>query len=170
MLQIIDNTLLSSKDVAKKLGISYDLLRKYNTVFYEVGHTFPKEKNQVMYRSVDILMLQEFLKLRAQTKHSVKECAEIVVNGKTSSQGNQSSQQLIKDLAKEPIIQNTLERIEQLEQHKKQYEEQLETMKKYIDTKLEERDRQLMELVRDTQETKKMIAAAKEKKWWQFWK
>jgi len=31
-------------------------------------------------------------------------------------------------------------------------------------------DEQLMLLIRDIQETKKMIAATQQKKWWQFWK
>ncbi|WP_268895692.1 DUF3967 domain-containing protein [Gottfriedia acidiceleris] len=34
---------------------------------------------------------------------------------------------------------------------------------------MDKRDQDLMHLIRDTQETKKMIAATQQKKWWNFW-
>jgi len=36
--------------------------------------------------------------------------------------------------------------------------------------RLEKRDQLLIQHVREIQETKRMVAAAQQKKWWQFWK
>ena len=36
--------------------------------------------------------------------------------------------------------------------------------------RLEKRDQSLIQHVREIQETKRMIAAAQQKKWWEFWK
>ncbi|WP_423492455.1 DUF3967 domain-containing protein [Lysinibacillus agricola] len=49
-------------------------------------------------------------------------------------------------------------------------ENQQQEQREYINTKLEERDRKLLESIRDIQETKKQIAATQQKKWWIFWK
>ncbi|MBQ4874472.1 DUF3967 domain-containing protein [Bacillus safensis] len=40
----------------------------------------------------------------------------------------------------------------------------------YIEAKLEERDKHLIEALKENEEMKKQIAAAQQKKWWQFWK
>jgi len=46
----------------------------------------------------------------------------------------------------------------------------LQEQQTYLDKKLDKRDQDLMHLIRDTQETKKMIAATQQKKWWNFWR
>ncbi|WP_205635685.1 DUF3967 domain-containing protein [Priestia filamentosa] len=40
-------------------------------------------------------------------------------------------------------------------------------MQQYIDTKLADRDKQLMGVIKELQEIK---AAQRKKKWWQFWR
>ncbi|MGY8623538.1 DUF3967 domain-containing protein [Bacillus safensis] len=40
----------------------------------------------------------------------------------------------------------------------------------YIEAKLEERDKNLIEALKENEEMKKQIAAVQQKKWWQFWK
>ncbi|WP_197202735.1 DUF3967 domain-containing protein [Bacillus safensis] len=40
----------------------------------------------------------------------------------------------------------------------------------YIEAKLEERDKNLIEALKENEEMKKQIAAVHQKKWWQFWK
>lgn len=164
--------------MAGKLGISYDTLRKYNTVFYEVGHTFQKVKNKVMYSHSDIEILQQFLSLHKETDYSLRECASFVVTGEISQLGAQSLKTLTKQFEQTKQEQHQLNQalLEQINHHTdqlkgaenvlQQQSQQLEALQKYIDTKLEERDRKLMEVVRDLQEVK----AAQQKKWWQFWK
>ncbi|MFB8736474.1 DUF3967 domain-containing protein [Bacillus sp. SL00103] len=40
----------------------------------------------------------------------------------------------------------------------------------HIEAKLEERDKHLIEALKENEEMKKQILAAQQKKWWQFWK
>ncbi|MCW4359948.1 DUF3967 domain-containing protein, partial [Bacillus altitudinis] len=40
----------------------------------------------------------------------------------------------------------------------------------YIEAKLEERDKNLIEALKENKEMKKQIAASQQKKWWKFWK
>lgn len=42
----------------------------------------------------------------------------------------------------------------------------LQEQQTYLDKKLDKRDQDLMQLIRDTQETKKLIAAAEQKQSW----
>ena len=60
---------------------------------------------------------------------------------------------------------------------REEFKEQIEAYRDYIETTIKERDKHLMQVLREIQETKKMIAAAEErkkeeqkkKKWWRFW-
>lgn len=63
-----------------------------------------------------------------------------------------------------------IERLSTQEDFNKRLLEQLEKQQQYIDDKMTKRDDELMRLVRETQETKQMLAAASEKKWYEFWK
>ncbi|MBR0608094.1 DUF3967 domain-containing protein, partial [Bacillus safensis] len=53
------------------------------------------------------------------------------------------------------IIQSLIQTI-----HEQQY---------YIEAKLEEHDKHLIEALKENEEMKKQIATAQQKKWWQFW-
>jgi len=49
-------------------------------------------------------------------------------------------------------------------------QDQNEELKTNVETSSNKRDENLLSLIREVQDTKKMIAAAQEKKWWEFWK
>jgi tellurite resistance protein len=56
--------------------------------------------------------------------------------------------------------------VKQQEEFNKMMLERIELFEK----RQKERDEMLMKSLRESQETQKMLAAAREKKWWQFWK
>lgn len=58
---------------------------------------------------------------------------------------------------------------QQQEQFNKQLLKQLKDQQDYINKSIERRDRELLQAIREIQETKKQIATTKEKKWWKFW-
>ena len=60
------------------------------------------------------------------------------------------------------LLLDILERQERLEQQNKQLISKLEEQQNYINNKLEKRDRQIMEALRETQEAKKLIASSLE--------
>ena len=47
--------------------------------------------------------------------------------------------------------------------------QEIRSQREYIENRLEERDRLLIESMRTTLEVRKEIAATQKKKWWQFW-
>ncbi|MDR4222773.1 hypothetical protein COK01_24900 [Priestia megaterium] len=63
----------------------------------------------------------------------------------------------------EQLMENNKLLVEEIKEIKQSYKEG--------ESKREQRDLALMEIVRSMQETKKSIAASEEKKkWWEFWK
>jgi len=67
------------------------------------------------------------------------------------------------------IIANQKEEIVELRKYVAVIENKQQEQQEYINTKLEERDKKLIESIKERQETKKQIATATQKKWWQFW-
>lgn len=67
------------------------------------------------------------------------------------------------------IIAEQKEDITELRKHIAVVEKRQQDQQEYIDS-LKEHDKTLMRAIREAQEVKKMLAAAQQKKWWQFWK
>ena len=66
------------------------------------------------------------------------------------------------------IIADQKEEIAELRKHVAVIENRQQEQQEYINSKLEERDQQLMESIREIQEAKNQLAATQQKKWWQF--
>ena len=65
------------------------------------------------------------------------------------------------------IIANQKEEIAELRKHVAVIENR---QQEYINTKLEEREQNLLKALRETQEAEKQLVATKQEKWWIFWK
>lgn len=142
----------SSSDVAKLLEIAPSTLRKYNLHFSKVGISFTKEKGRLVYTEQDINLFQELIKLHEKGGTTLKNCVIKVV------QQSQLVPETVEEQHKQDV--NEVKSLEQMEQR-------LQQMQQYIDTKLADRDKQLMEVIEELQEIK---AAQRKKKWWQFWR
>jgi len=68
------------------------------------------------------------------------------------------------------IIADQKEEIAELRKHVAVIENRQQEQQEYINSKLEERDQQIMESIREIQEAKNQLAATKQEKWWKFWK
>ena len=68
------------------------------------------------------------------------------------------------------IIAEQKEQIAELRKHVAVIENRQQEQQEYINSKLEERDQQIMESIREIQEVKNQLAATKQEKWWKFWK
>ncbi|HAJ4038281.1 MULTISPECIES: DUF3967 domain-containing protein [Bacillaceae] len=56
------------------------------------------------------------------------------------------------------------------EQFNRQLLQELHQQREYIKNSIDKRDHDLLNAIQQMQDAKKEIAAAKEKKWWQFWR
>ena len=150
----------SSKDVAKRLSIEPVTVRKYSQMLEEQGYFFNKdEKGWRHYTEDDIKFLEYLYNLKMMGKsleESVKHVASLYQSNLSIAKNDIS-------LQSEDIL---LEFIRSQNEFNQKILDRLEAQEK----RQNERDENLIKALRETQETKKLIAATQQKKWWQFWK
>ncbi|WP_426446600.1 DUF3967 domain-containing protein [Paenibacillus sp. S-38] len=66
-------------------------------------------------------------------------------------------------------VQELKVRSKKLQQQCAEQQEELATLKGYIENRVDQRDKELMFALREIQQTKTQIAAARDKRWWKFW-
>ncbi|WP_260870145.1 DUF3967 domain-containing protein [Bacillus cereus] len=85
---------------------------------------------------------------------------------KMRNKRNLQKKQIIELLSKEGFPEYIdIEPIQTTKQQKQQQDFQ-----KSIVQRMDERDQNLITMIRENQETKKLIVTTQQKKWWQFWK
>lgn len=143
----------SSRDVAKRLLIEPVTVRKYSQMLEEQGYSFKKdEKGWRHYSEDDIKFLEYLCNMKLMGKsldESVKHVASLYRANLSISQPDTSLQE------ENPMLQ---------------FIKSQEEFNKKLLERMDQRDKNLMAAIRELQETKKQIAAATQKKWWQFWK
>lgn len=161
------NRILTSKDIAKEISVEPVTVRKYAQALEDKGYTFLKnDRDWRVYKESDIKALEYFKVLR-ESNYSVEDCAERVA---TLYRENLAIADT--DIAIQKRNLNKFEAFkEQQESFNKELINRLEKQQNYFEGRLEERDQKLIEVLREVQDTKKLIAAAEEKKkpWWKLW-
>lgn len=175
-----------STDVAKNLSIGESTLRKYCLALENENYHFIRgSNNSRAFTDKDIIVLRRFKNLIHQERVTLKEAATIVINefSNTDRTPGVTEEQTEKQIYENDYMtreqgNEILERLKKQEQFNKSLLEQLEKQQKYIEESIIKRDQQLLESIREVQETKKLIAATAEnvekeneqknnKKWWQ---
>ncbi|WP_256816830.1 DUF3967 domain-containing protein [Cytobacillus sp. Bac17] len=145
----------SSKDVAKRLSIEPVTVRKYSQMLEEQGYTFKKDdKNWRQYSEDDIHFLEYICHLKDM--------------GKSLDESIQHVASLFRSRLNIANIDISLQQEE--ENPFLQFMKSQEEFNKKLLERMDQRDKNLMAAIRELQDTKKQIAAASQKKWWQFWK
>lgn len=171
----------SNTELAKKLGIPEATLRTYKSYFTRTGITFNKKGKKIVYTEDQFQMFRDMLKLHREGNNTIKECVESVVNSiqhvehsvesvvnilPTDSTNTTDS---TNETITQTVVEDLLKRVSLLEDQSNEQKEKIEFLNEEL-AKMPERDKQLMNVIRDIQEVKKEVAASKEKKWWQFWR
>lgn len=177
------------ENAAKILNLNENTFTRYYLDFEEFGHTFKRSQdNKLMFSEADIELFKEFLELKNQPKMTKKKAIEQLIATPTSLV-TVKAQDLTTLIS---TINGQFEEFKvQSKQELQELQEQLKEFKLLEDTRkkeeIKERDKLIMESMRESQETKKLLlevkaqnelimkemAAAKEdnhKSWWQFWK
>lgn len=179
---------LTSKEVTNRLNIGDSTLRKWCLALEEHEYTFYRtDQNKRMFTQQDLIVLQHFQKL-VQVQNMSMNNASLIVTSKFKKEPFSNGTEIEQSIHKEnsvpalrsdnEVIERLMNYIEQQEEHRKHQEEfnkkllqRLEEQQKYIDERLKHgeerekmRDEALMKSLRETQETKKLIAAAEEKR------
>ena len=164
-----------SSDVADVLEIQESTLRKYCLLLEKNGYEFLK--NEVGHRAFfdnDLIVLKKMLKLKNDADMTLEEAVKSVVAWKNGNDITVSDTKEIRyDTRYNELMEEFKSFREQQMEFNKQLIEEIRGQREYINGRLEERDRLLVESMRQTLETRKEIAAAEKgekKKWWRFGK
>ncbi|MEH6938959.1 DUF3967 domain-containing protein [Bacillus sp. JJ664] len=181
--QMSSNNLVEQKEVhQEQLQNSMeqlDITSEYNTVHNEtIHHSFETAMNKTNLEQIDIqadshklvdlhavpdsnqIMFEEFM---SQISNLANQNELILQQNQTLIQQN-----LLKDQKLEKILHSVEEKSEELQELAsviEEKDEKLEQMFEEIQVREVSRDAQLMRMIREMQETKKMVAASKDKDW-----
>ncbi|MFP7737973.1 DUF3967 domain-containing protein [Priestia aryabhattai] len=183
----------ATRDIANIVNIAEPTVRKYAQSLEKAGYIFVKnEHGYRIFTDKDIFTFNEMKNLSMKHGLPTKKVVDmIMMNLKEQNEGSiphvsevdtvvkkPSEQEKTTDIAQyDERFNSMFERLEQLDklddmqkQLDKQNEfnqllmERLEQQQKYIDEKIEKRDKQFIDAIRESQETKKLIASALEQR------
>lgn len=155
------------KEFAQIVGLAESTIRKYALEFEKQGYHFEIGRNKArIYKNEHVAMFNRLKSALNQPDISLESAVKSVLSMVSE---NEKSVAVIEESFQESVM----ERFDRLE---KAFIKQQE----YINDSLNRRDEQLLKTTREILEFKKeviklqesqlLIAAAKAKKWWQFWK
>jgi len=197
MSEQINEIVYLGGEVAKSLGIARSSLTKYCIALESNDYKFIRgSNNSRAFRSKDILLLQRMKDLVQDKSMTMETAVNVVLSmlpeeertgaileeNKIIPQENESKEQ--KENNQLSVLMDKLEYIEEISDRLNSMEKELkdiktqnkilqdqnEELKTNVETSSNKRDENLLYLIREVQDTKKMIAASQEKKWWEFWK
>ena len=128
----------TTEEVADILGLSPSTVRKYNFHFAKNGVHFTKKQGRLVYTNDDISIFHELKKIHAAPKMTLEK-AIVTVSKKFN------------------LVPDTPDNISNKKQTitLEQPEVQIKELQSYIDSKFEERERQLISMAREIRSLKK---------------
>ncbi|MED0988104.1 DUF3967 domain-containing protein [Bacillus paramycoides] len=191
----------TANEVYNRLGVSGSTLRKYSDVLEREGYDVKKNsRGRREYTEFDVMLIEQLVELSKQDGMSLEKAAKMMakqfgIDNKTEEnrgtdavpyqiqyQFQQQYSAMVEELNK--VQQANLLEIEKrigdrIDQRNKLIEDDMKDRKEReerIEKRLEQRDENLMKMVREIQDVKRTIvsaqeeiAAAKKKSWWKFW-
>ncbi|KEK21586.1 DUF3967 domain-containing protein [Bacillus gaemokensis] len=180
---------LSAEEVAKEIKVSAMTIKRNCQTYGSFLKFQQGEKNKYLIYQECIPVFQFIAKMRNKRNLQTKQIIELLSKEgfpkyidiepiQTTKQQPGQIQVGQGVVAVQELDRIVAERVsEQLKKHEENLKEwlteqqkQQQEFQKSILQKINERDQNLMTMIRETQETKKWIAATQQKKWWQFWK
>jgi hypothetical protein len=162
----------SPKEIAGMLNIGDSTLRKWCIALEEHGYMFTRTDNKRrMFFDKDIIVLKHLRELVQVQYMSLENATKIVTTKYKQDESDASEQRDSKndERSLESDTQKILNRLEQLENFNKTLLDTIDKQQKYIEERLdkqeermEKRDSMLMESLRESQETKRLMLEAKE--------
>lgn len=156
-------------EVAKNLGIGSSTLRKYCLALEEAGYFFERgSNNSRIFFHKDIATIERLIASINKKNITLKQAVNLAI---TSITENEIATVAIDKVTYKEQINMLSERIERLEQLNLELIQRLDQQSKLLqetDTqriiKEEQRDIQLMQVLREIQDSKRLIAATEQKK------
>ncbi|WP_025150641.1 DUF3967 domain-containing protein [Bacillus sp. H1a] len=180
---------LSAEEVAKEIKVSAMTIKR-NCQTYSSFLKFQQgEKNKYLIHQECIPVFQFIAKMRNKRNLQMKQIIELLSKEgfseyidiepiQTTKQQPEQIQvgqgfvdvQEFDRIVAERVSEQLKIHEENLKEWLTEQQKQQQDFQKAIVQRMDERDQNLMAMIHENQETKKMIAATQQKKWWQFWK
>jgi DNA-binding transcriptional MerR regulator len=156
--------LMNPSDVCTLLGIKESTLRKYALILQDAGYKFHvNDKGQRGYFEKDVIVLKRFMEIKQNRDMTLEQAAEAVMAW--VQQSNIAVSVIDKKQESERYnddIKTLKEMVAQQNELLKELTTRLDQQQKYIEESLKKRDELLMQSLKESMETRRMIAAAKE--------
>jgi DNA-binding transcriptional MerR regulator len=156
--------LMNPSDVCTLLGIKESTLRKYALILKDAGYEFHvNDKGQRGYFEKDVIALKRFMEIKQSHDMTLEQAAEAVMAW--VQQSNVAVRVMEKKQESERYnddIKVLKEMVSQQNELLKELMMRLDQQQKYIEESLKKRDELLIQSLKESVETRKMIAAAKE--------
>lgn len=156
--------LMNPSDVCTLLGIKESTLRKYALILKDAGYEFHvNDKGQRGYFERDVIVLKRFIEIKQSSDMTLEQAAEAVMSW--VQQSNMSVSVIKKEQETDRYnddIKTLKEMVAQQNELLKELTIRLDQQQKYIEESLKKRDELLIQSLKESMETRKMIAATKE--------
>ena len=161
----------SSSDIADILKVKESTLRKYCLLLEKSGYDFLKnEHGHRAFFDHDVIVLRKMISLKSGADMTLEEAVKSVIAWKNGNDITVSDTEEKRYITRyNDLIEEFKVFQEQQINFNKELIQQIRNQQEYIENRLEQRDRLLMQTLRETLEIRKEIATAK-KKWWRFWR
>jgi DNA-binding transcriptional MerR regulator len=154
--------------VSKVLGVQESTLRKYCALMQKHGYEFHKNSvgHRVFYEK-DIETLRKIVELKNSGSLTLNESVKSILD---SDIDDVSIVKVTSDISYKKLLEEFSSFKQEQEYFNAELLKQLQSQQDYIKNSIEERDKKLMLALKESQEVRREIASANEKKWWEFWK
>ncbi|WP_142314472.1 DUF3967 domain-containing protein, partial [Bacillus pseudomycoides] len=172
------------EEVAKEIKVSAMTIKRNCQTYSSFLNFQQGEKNKYLIHQECIPVFQFIAKMRNKRNLQTKQIIELLSKEGLPEYIDIEPIQITKQqpeqiqvgqvvVAIQELDRIVAERVsELLKKHEENLKEWLTEQQKQQEDfqKIDERDQNLMAMIRENQEIKKLIAATQQKKWWQFWK
>lgn len=161
-------------EVAKNLGIGSSTLRKYCLALEEAGYLFERgNNNSRIFYHTDVATIERLITAMNKKNVTLEQAINLAM---ASVKANEIATGDTDSIADTEHIKALTERIERLEQLNLELIQRLDQQSKFLQEtdaqriiREKQRDVQLMQVLREIQDSKHLIAASKQRKWWKLW-
>jgi hypothetical protein len=192
----MSDILLKVEDVSHAVGVAASTIRKYSFLIEKQGYTFSRSnQGALMYDKDEVSIFKEIIQIKKQKNMTLEKAVQRALSNMSDmvdiadiSRGpydDMSGMSDVQDMSKAiAAMQAQMKAV--LDQNEKvllQNQELIRKVERLEDTnllekeKIENRDKLLLDAMKEIKETKKVIAISLEenrkalqKKWWEFWR
>lgn len=163
--------MLETKEIADILGVHSNTVRKYALALEAQGYVIQRDdNNDRKYSDIDATAFRELQALRKRTSLPVEKCAEVIAA--RHREPSESVLPAVNEPDSTQIMQHSTQHAELIgavqslvELNQKQADELARVHKR-----MDDQNNNISVIMREVLETRRMVAAANSRKWYQFWK